>query len=907
MSIQFDSSRFMRDTPISPFYSHPPHLPTLFHPDIYSHMTRFDEDLWNSRLAERKIMERYQEDKYFQRISPPKQMSEEIRPAEIDLTTTGPRNQVEDYSRHSPRYYYNSQGEKERESETDYSLKSHSVSPPGLDERLRKSSYYTSSVQSNGIMDKTEHQGAINLTSVRESTESLQNGEILRNGDMTEESQETGQQSPHDQPVAAKRKVKSNSAIETGIGMGGILGQQMAMAAQHGLTAQQLQQFLQQQTTPAINPTQIQQLMQHQSMVMQHQQQQKLQEQVLQELNEQLQMNMLQQSKLMQQPDKVKNSKSQQQLTQLAVQQQQLVQQIQQIQLQQRQFLLACLAQPFVGVSQGMMSPVEIQQLWKEVAAQSGLQDESKAHFNGLNSTRSQTPTSQALPTWTNGVANHLSQHNISGQPSRPQPEEEDDEPKFTTLYRQGLCKWPGCDIQCENYKVFFRHINEEHHLDDRSTAQARVQMQVVSQLEIQLTREKELLQEMMRHLHMKPNDKNSTVAEVQKPRAPVIISTAATEMPTSPQSTSTLSSLSVPSPPKMTSVITSPTKILPSLHMSASAPPTPVSLVSHPISLPIVIPPQLGHTSISKPPTPQSHSMSQPSTPTSIGPMRRRVSDKCNLPISAEIQRNREFYKNTDVRPPFTYASLIRQAIIESQHKQLTLNEIYQWFQNTFSYFRRNEATWKNAVRHNLSLHKCFMRVENVKGAVWTVDEIEFYKRRPQKLGGSMGMREIPSPGSDPSVFGDSLNASLRAAIEQANIHFMNNQNYSNGESSLDGAEDLSMKSNRNDSSESLSKFDFPSREEYHMMMKEEAQDDAYNENENEGHLGDGIHKDEDMIDSEIDSISQEMIEVKTEDQTSVHSPKDTSHVPTNHEIFSSLLQKAQDSMSATSSHIAS
>ncbi|XP_046684790.1 uncharacterized protein LOC124370547 [Homalodisca vitripennis] len=38
------------------------------------------------------------------------------------------------------------------------------------------------------------------------------------------------------------------------------------------------------------------------------------------------------------------------------------------------------------------------------------------------------------------------------------------------------------------------------------------------------------------------------------------------------------------------------------------------------------------------------------------------------------------------------------------------------------------------NAVRHNLSLHKCFMRVENVKGAVWTVDEMEFYKRRPQR-----------------------------------------------------------------------------------------------------------------------------------------------------------------------------
>ena len=35
---------------------------------------------------------------------------------------------------------------------------------------------------------------------------------------------------------------------------------------------------------------------------------------------------------------------------------------------------------------------------------------------------------------------------------------------------------------------IFFsRHLNSEHILDDRNTAQARVQMQVVSQLEIQV------------------------------------------------------------------------------------------------------------------------------------------------------------------------------------------------------------------------------------------------------------------------------------------------------------------------------------------------------------------------------------------------------------------------------------
>ena len=78
---------------------------------------------------------------------------------------------------------------------------------------------------------------------------------------------------------------------------------------------------------------------------------------------------------------------------------------------------------------------------------------------------------------------------------------------------------------------------------------------------------------------------------------------------------------------------------------------------------------------------------------------------------------RNREFYRLNDVRPPYTYASLIRQVndisfsehlkfemtqpfslqgIVESSHRQLTLNEIYTWFQDNFAYFRRNAATWK-------------------------------------------------------------------------------------------------------------------------------------------------------------------------------------------------------------------
>ncbi|KAL2103040.1 hypothetical protein ACEWY4_002208 [Coilia grayii] len=224
-------------------------------------------------------------------------------------------------------------------------------------------------------------------------------------------------------------------------------------------------------------------------------------------------------------------------------------------------------------------------------------------------------------------------------------------------------------------------------------------------------------------------------------------------------------------------------------LHMRPSEPkpsPKPLNLVSSVTmskNLPSVSPPALPQTPTT--PTapitpltqmPQVPSVLSPASVPSMGAMRRRHSDKYSIPLSGgdkvftfpEIAPNYEFYKNADVRPPFTYATLIRQAIMDSPDMQLTLNEIYSWFTRTFAYFRRNAATWKNAVRHNLSLHKCFVRVENVKGAVWTVDEVEYQKRRSQKITGSPTLvKNLP-----PSLgYGAALNASLQAALAETSM----------------------------------------------------------------------------------------------------------------------------------------
>ena len=117
------------------------------------------------------------------------------------------------------------------------------------------------------------------------------------------------------------------------------------------------------------------------------------------------------------------------------------------------------------------------------------------------------------------------------------------------------------------------------------------------------------------------------------------------------------------------------------------------------------------------------------------------------------------------DVKPPYSYAQLIGQAIFSSDEQMLTLSMIYDFIKSKYAFFRHTNAGWQNSIRHNLSLNKSFEKVarrtdEPGKGMKWKIcdsERDEFIQKQmvnPRKNGGiTTGHRLHGSGPSSPAI----------------------------------------------------------------------------------------------------------------------------------------------------------
>ncbi|XP_036429506.1 forkhead box protein N2 [Colossoma macropomum] len=177
-----------------------------------------------------------------------------------------------------------------------------------------------------------------------------------------------------------------------------------------------------------------------------------------------------------------------------------------------------------------------------------------------------------------------------------------------------------------------------------------------------------------------------------------------------------------------------------------------------------------------------QNFTLGGPEAQTSTGPLFDIEGDRARLAASSGSSASSRAGDRDSLKskPPFSFSLLIYMAIEQSPSKSLPVKDIYGWILEHFPYFSSAPTGWKNSVRHNLSLNKCFRKVEkslgkvNGKGSLWCVDP----EYRPNLIQ-ALKKQHFPAPhgfctppASPPSAFSPSRNLFLQGcSLKESDI----------------------------------------------------------------------------------------------------------------------------------------
>lgn len=79
----------------------------------------------------------------------------------------------------------------------------------------------------------------------------------------------------------------------------------------------------------------------------------------------------------------------------------------------------------------------------------------------------------------------------------------------------------------------------------------------------------------------------------------------------------------------------------------------------------------------------------------------------------------------HTHEKPDTSYIELVANAIMASSDNSVLLGDIYQWITDNYPYYKHTNNSWRNSIRHNLSVNECFVkgkRVKNGRGFYWSI-----------------------------------------------------------------------------------------------------------------------------------------------------------------------------------------